>query len=183
MKRDLLYLTAGLLIGIVFVGAGSIYFSRVQEQNPPPVIQSFDECVAAGYPVLESYPEQCKTPDGKSFVQNIGNELEKQELIRVSRPRPNQIISSPLVVEGEARGYWFFEADFPVRVFDSDGNELGVGIAQAQQEWMTEDFVLFRGEIEFLAPTTPTGRIVFEKDDPSGLPEHQDSVYFPIVFQ
>ncbi|QQG37529.1 MAG: hypothetical protein HYS26_02755 [Candidatus Kaiserbacteria bacterium] len=31
-------------------------------------INSFDECAAAGYPIMESYPEQCRTPDGRTFV-------------------------------------------------------------------------------------------------------------------
>src|SRR3989338_9447688 len=31
-------------------------------------ISTFDECVAAGYPIMESYPEQCMTPDGRNFV-------------------------------------------------------------------------------------------------------------------
>ncbi len=34
-------------------------------------ISSFDECVAAGYPVGESYPRQCWTPDGKHFVEMV----------------------------------------------------------------------------------------------------------------
>jgi hypothetical protein len=34
-------------------------------------INSFDECAAAGYPVMESYPAQCRTPDGRNFVQPI----------------------------------------------------------------------------------------------------------------
>ena len=37
----------------------------------PPEISSFDECVAAGYPVMESYPRQCKTSDGTTFVEEI----------------------------------------------------------------------------------------------------------------
>lgn len=35
------------------------------------VITSFEDCKKAGYPVMESYPEQCRTPDGKVFVQII----------------------------------------------------------------------------------------------------------------
>jgi len=31
----------------------------------------FEECVAAGNPVMESYPRQCRTPDGKHFVEII----------------------------------------------------------------------------------------------------------------
>ena len=33
-------------------------------------IDSFEEC-AARYPVLESYPRQCNTPDGRHFVEEI----------------------------------------------------------------------------------------------------------------
>ena len=35
-------------------------------------VHSFKECVAAGYPVLESFPRQCKTPDGKNFSESFG---------------------------------------------------------------------------------------------------------------
>lgn len=35
-----------------------------------PSINSFDECVAAGYPILESYPEQCYTED-KRFINEL----------------------------------------------------------------------------------------------------------------
>jgi len=38
-------------------------------------IYSFEECAAAGYPVMESYPRQCNTPDGKHFVEEIENHL------------------------------------------------------------------------------------------------------------
>ena len=31
-------------------------------------ITNFDECINAGFPVMESYPERCNTPDGRSFV-------------------------------------------------------------------------------------------------------------------
>ncbi|MBN2095528.1 MAG: hypothetical protein JW727_05750 [Candidatus Aenigmarchaeota archaeon] len=41
-----------------------------------PGISSFEECVAAGYPVLESYPRQCRTPDGQVFVEEIEDPLK-----------------------------------------------------------------------------------------------------------
>jgi hypothetical protein len=50
--------------------------------QPQVQINSFDECIAAGYPMLKSYPPQCKTPDGKTFVQQkegiIMNEVDCQ---------------------------------------------------------------------------------------------------------
>lgn len=44
-------------------------------------ISNFDECVKAGYPVLESYPRQCQAPDSETFTEEIGNGLEKTDLI------------------------------------------------------------------------------------------------------
>lgn len=32
-------------------------------------VNSFEECVGAGYSVAESSPRQCVTPDGRSFVE------------------------------------------------------------------------------------------------------------------
>ncbi|MDO8584572.1 MAG: Gmad2 immunoglobulin-like domain-containing protein [bacterium] len=106
----------------------------------------------------------------------------ERPLIVIFTPKADDVIASPLAFSGKARGYWFFEASFPVRVFDASGAELGVGIAQAEDEWMTEDFVPFSGSVEFRAPGTPTGKVVFQKDNPSGLLEHDAAVEVPVRF-
>ena len=147
-----------------------------------PAIANFAECVAAGNPVMESYPRQCKTKGGESFREDIGNELEKDDLIRVSSPRPNAVVGSPLIVKGMARGNWFFEASFPVGLFDGNGVKISQGIAQAKGEWMTTDFVPFEVTLLFAVPTTATGTLVLNKDNPSGLPEHEDELSIPVSF-
>ena len=38
-------------------------------------IDSFDECVAAGYPVMESYPRQCRVPGGPTFTEVIAGQM------------------------------------------------------------------------------------------------------------
>jgi glucose/arabinose dehydrogenase len=38
---------------------------------PISIIKSFEECVEAGNPVMESYPRQCSTEEGKHFVEII----------------------------------------------------------------------------------------------------------------
>jgi putative hemolysin len=64
-----------LLIIAAIVGIASYNFSLNQlpqtGDNIDTAITDFDSCTAAGYPVLESYPPQCKTPDGRSFVQEV----------------------------------------------------------------------------------------------------------------
>ncbi|MGC9310308.1 MAG: hypothetical protein ACP5E4_01135 [Candidatus Aenigmatarchaeota archaeon] len=39
-------------------------------------ISSFEECVEAGYPVMESYPRRCMTPDGRSFTESLNPSME-----------------------------------------------------------------------------------------------------------
>ena len=59
---------------------------------------------------------------------------------------------------------------------------LGQGIARAKTDWMVQDFVSFELEIDFIKSSTETGYIVFEKDNPSGLPENADDLKWPIKF-
>jgi hypothetical protein len=169
-----------VLIAIILLSA--VFFTIWRNNKKIAAITNFEECAAAGYPILESYPEQCRTPDGRSFTRDIGNELEKQDLIKVSLPRPNATIKSPVTIQGEARGYWFFEASFPVRIIDSDNKELGRGVAQAKSDWMTENFVPFEVTIQFSAPMTKKGTLILEKDNPSGLQENADQLIIPVNF-
>lgn len=104
-------------------------------------------------------------------------------LIIITSPKKGDIIESPLAFSGKARGFWFFEASFPVRVLDAHGKVLGSTPAHADGGWMTENFVPFSGSVEFETPTTPTGKVVFQKDNPSGLPEHDASVEVAVRFK
>ena len=110
----------------------------------------------------------------------------KADLIRVAMPGPGEEIKSPFIAKGEARGYWFFEASFPVKLFDGNGKEIVMGIAQADPpaggEWMTTEFVPFSVALTFEKPSTAEGILVFEKDNPSGLPEHADALRIPVLF-
>jgi len=172
------------LIGILILISVAIGFLLWKYSiRPVIIISNFDECVAQGYPILETYPRQCKTPDGKTFTEDIGNELEKVDLIKIDNPRPNQLIESPLFIKGEARGNWYFEASFPIKLFDDNGFLLGVMPAQALGDWMTEDFVPFSATLSFAVPSTPKGRLVLEKDNPSGLPEQADELKIPVYFK
>ncbi len=104
-------------------------------------------------------------------------------LIRLTTPQPNTEITSPLIVTGEARGNWYFEASFPVRLLDGTGKEIAVTPAQAKGDWMTTNFVPFRAELTFVAPSTKEGTLVLQKDNPSGLPGNADEVKIPIRFK
>ncbi|MBI4117256.1 MAG: hypothetical protein HY451_01020 [Parcubacteria group bacterium] len=127
--------------------------------------------VLAGFFWLNKKTEPTTEPTGK------------ENLIRVFSPKPNQSIQSPFIIEGEARGTWYFEASFPIKLIDSQGNQIAVAIAQAQSDWMTEDFVPFRTELEFSVPQETPARLVLKKDNPSGLPEFDDQLSFPVILK
>jgi hypothetical protein len=105
-----------------------------------------------------------------------------KDAIRVSSPVADAVLSSPFVITGEARGMWYFEATFPVTLLDADGKPVVSTYAQAQGEWMTEQFVPFRTELTFTEPATETGTLVLERANPSGLPEHAAEVRVPVRF-
>ncbi len=104
------------------------------------------------------------------------------DLIDVHEPAVQALLSGPFDIRGQARGYWFFEASFPVSLYDAKGKLLGVAVAQAEEDWMTEDFVPFSTTMVYDIPTTETGTLVFEKDNPSGLPEFDNSLEVPVRF-
>ncbi len=183
MKKDFFYI--GLIL-LILAGSTYLYLSypreKTVEKTKTVVVTSFEECVAAGFPVQESYPRRC-TADGKSFTEDLGNSVEKQNLIRLTSPKPNETVKSPLSISGQARGNWFFEASFPVKILDANGKVLGQGSAKTTSDWMTENFVPFTASLTFTASTTSTGKLVLEKDNPSGLAKNADQLEIPIKFK
>lgn len=113
-----------------------------------------------------------------------GTQVSKEnEEIVVFSPQPNEIVNSPIKIKGKAKGTWFFEAIFPVRLLDNKDKELAKGFVEAEGDWMTEDFVSFKGEIRFEAANATSGVLVFEKNNPSGLPEKNKEFRLPVQFK
>lgn len=40
-------------------------------ENKVKKINSFEECTKAGYPIMQTYPAQCRLPDGRNFTEPI----------------------------------------------------------------------------------------------------------------
>ncbi|MBU1045713.1 GerMN domain-containing protein [Patescibacteria group bacterium] len=137
------------------------------------VIAVFVILVAIGIAVLLS-PKNDSGPE-PSVTPNLEDE------IIVDSPQPNQIVSSPILIEGKARGFWFFEASFPVKLFDDKGQEIAEHYVQATDDWMTTDFVGFKGELEYNIMATTTATLILKRDNPSDLPENDKSIEIPII--
>lgn len=74
MKINGLILTL-LLVSIIFIAGCNTTINKQPAETTTTQritqINSFEDCINAGFPILESYPRQCKTPDGKSFVEKL----------------------------------------------------------------------------------------------------------------
>ena len=101
--------------------------------------------------------------------------------VMVTSPGRGAHVEHSFTVAGLAPGPWFFEAQFPVMVRAADGAVVGRAIATAQGEWMTEKQVTFTATMQIDATFHGEATLVLLKDNPSGLPEHDDAVEIPIV--
>lgn len=103
------------------------------------------------------------------------------EVVQVSAPIPRAEVQDPVTVTGEARGYWYFEGTFPVLLIDSSGYTVGEGVARAQDDWMTTNFVPFEASVPiFSKPRSKTGMLRLRRDDQSG--QRNDYVEVPVTF-
>lgn len=100
----------------------------------------------------------------------------------IDAPKSGATVPSTFTVTGKAPGPWYFEASFPVQVRDQDNNKVGQGIATALTDWMTTDDVAFKADITVTSYKGPA-TLVLMRDNPSGMPENDDSVEIPIVIQ
>jgi len=59
-------------------GSPEINDDRILRIVPLNEINSFKDCISAGNPVMESYPRQCRTVDGQTFIEEI--QILKQKI-------------------------------------------------------------------------------------------------------
>jgi len=184
---------ANLILAVLIMAAiaGALWFMTKTEEPAIVIndseIRSFADCAAA-YPVMEIYPRQCKTADGRTFAEELPAPdptyvNASADLIRVTNPTPGAVVGKPITVMGEARGNWYFEASFPIEVRNSAGAVIATGIAQAQGEWMTENFVPFVATVQIPANYIDEAVLVLMNDNPSGMPENARSMSFPITIE
>jgi hypothetical protein len=181
--------------GLIFVAIILALFWYMKRDTGSIQVTTFEECEQAGYTVVGTSPETCRTPEGTVFIKTAtasvptstsssptSSPAGNESLIRVTNVVPNQKITSPLTVTGEARGNWFFEASFPVKILDGNGQMIAQMPAQAIGEWMTSEFVPFKVVLSFAKPSTATGTLMLNNDNPSGLPENDKFISIPIRF-
>ena len=112
-------------------------------------------------------------------IENINTSNQVSENIRVSSPKKDAVVSSPLKITGEAR---VFENTFVVRLRDASGKTL------VEEPKMTDPgegmgyFNPFQVEVSYSTPKTAAGTIeVFQYSPKDGA--EVDKVIIPIKFK
>jgi hypothetical protein len=140
--------------------------------SPPiqPLLE--DEIIRSGYdnasPEMEQMALEAESPEASGL-----------EVINIKQ---DDVVASPLIVSGRAKGTWYFEGEFPIRIMDGQGNFFAEGNAIAKGEWMTPNWVPFEATLKFQKPSTKNGFLYLMKNDPSGMPQNSYSVSVPIRF-
>ncbi|OGG58297.1 hypothetical protein A2853_00010 [Candidatus Kaiserbacteria bacterium RIFCSPHIGHO2_01_FULL_55_17] len=58
----------GTIVVLTLIAGLLLAFAENKREQYVLSVTNFDECAAAGFPIMESYPEQCRTSDGRTFV-------------------------------------------------------------------------------------------------------------------
>lgn len=93
--------------GVGFYATKVIDRQAVDSPSPVGMIGSFEECEAAGNPVMESYPRQCRSADGLLFIEEI-----------IVKPSPNDEIFCTTQYDpvcGEVQVQCITEPCYPVK--------------------------------------------------------------------
>jgi hypothetical protein len=113
---------------------------------------------------------------------NNTNTVPGEINVKVDGLKAGDTVSTPLIVTGSART-WYFEGSFPIKLLDENGKELAAVLAEAQDDWMTTDWVAFKATLNFISPKDQNGTLILMKDNPSGLPENDEKFEIPVKIQ
>ncbi len=165
-----------LLIAVVVIISVAAFLR--QSPGSTSAINNFNECAQAGYPIMESYPRQCATPDGQSFTEEIPSSAAQEANIVVTSPQPNASVSNPFTITGQAR---VFESAFNYRLRDEDGSILVESHAMANAPDIGV-FGPFSVEISYPEPSGDHGTLEVFSGSPMDGSEI-NKVVVPVEFE
>ena len=170
------------------LGAGNVIVVNYADRNPGESFAVAPSVAKSIWLLLDA-----KTMQFGEVVQNFEGEsnLDSQvtyknatkDNITVQLPYPGAVTGKEFDVIGKARGTWFFEASFPVKVLDKNGKVLFSGPAQAQGDWMTENFVPFKIHVKVPESYIGKATLLLNKDNPSGIASKDASMSFEFTIE
>ena len=69
-KKTNIVTLVGLAVVLALIAGLLLSLSHIAKTQKMYSIETFTECKEAGYSIIETFPEQCSTPDGRTFVND-----------------------------------------------------------------------------------------------------------------
>lgn len=119
------------------------------EGGPTPNINSFEECINAGYPAMESYPRRCAVPAGPTFTEQIAPVVED-----LSTFTGTLLEVASVGADGSTRFTYESNAGVEEAVleheaeFATDMRAIATGSALVVRGWRDEDGVVHAVEVD-----------------------------------
>ncbi len=181
MKYALIAL--GVLVVVIGIGVFFFYPSLFKSKTPAE-IKSFEDCENAGFLVVDTKPRECHTKAQQVFVEEYNGVLLQNSIV-ITSPTANEVISTPLKVEGKAIGNWYLNNQLTARLQDDNGKVLVTKQLNALGDTQTDDFVPFVAAIGFnvAEAETPKGRLLIEKTNTSYQSGESGPLIIPVKFK
>jgi hypothetical protein len=166
-----------LLLLAVIIGIAVVAAVYLKQQNK---IDELNQKIATISGQQTKQPNPTPANDQTTAQISTTYTSEKGVKIIVYSPTKNAKVSSPVAVVGEVPGNWSFEASFPIKLKDADGNTVAQGTGRVLGEWTTDKLVPFSAKLTYTSAVTGQGMLVLQKDNPSGKSENDDTLSVPI---
>ena len=108
-------------------------------------------------------------------------QLPLSESVQVQTPGAGATVENTFTIAGSAPNSWYSEAVFPIQVRDVSDNVIGRGQGHAQSDWTIPGAVVFTSSITLDGIYKGAATLILMRDNPSGLPQNDDSVTIPII--
>ena len=151
--------------------------------------------------VAESYPRQCITKDGQSFIEDIDEPTEEvlnaQDdekmydikstngvTLRVEGLDSGVRVESPLSIQGEAPADWYHNGEFLVLITDWNGKVIEQTSARASSGADPVGYRSFYAEVSFTPDVSFSNRgsIIFQKANSNQKSVDDDSAEVVVRF-
>lgn len=180
MKKLLIVL---LIVVLIVCITGAVVFSPLTKPKKPADIQSFEDCEAAGFLVVDTKPRECHTKAGQVFIEEYNQKLLEEYLV-VTEPKVHSVVSSPFKIEGKAKGNWYYNDQLLVKLIDENQKVIMVKTVKALDKTKdTSAFVPFVAAIDFQKPETAKGTLIIEKTNPANQEGPTNQLIIPVKFK
>lgn len=177
MSKQLQIITIILII-LAVIAVGAVAFLRFSSEDT--WLCQNGQWVKHGNPRLSMPTVGCGVLTNNNINNNINanlnanntNTIPEEINVRIDSLKAGDTVTNPLNITGSART-WYFEGSFPVQLLDENGKILVAVPAQAQSDWMTENWVPFKAELNFISPKNQNGTLVLAEDNPAGFDEFE----------